>query len=754
MPSRNITTPISSSGLEISTSLPKTFPTSQAPANRYNSSPASVRERWIGGLTQYTDLHLHAALSTFKRLLRELRSPTDAPNSPTTSVVHGEIPPYRTLLPEEVALLYINIGLIHGYLGSYYLSAAAFEEALLVDDSSAISFFGLGIARFYLRELGASKRAFGRCQQCFDVRAGGMRKYPKDECTYRIWTGQSGPESKPSTIQPADASDPWQQFRDLFSRDFPGGVWTLVKARVEWNCRIVIFERNYVRKGVERPGGGKWGLNGIPAGVIFGPDSVAGGRNAIIRSSIDDSQPAQSVGGTKTVALGPVGSLKSRTGSLVRQKWSLLQHKILRKRNDESNQPLPFTRPKTSSSSSSSRHSKPELTSIEEKIRIEEDAPAQAPHRHPGILKKTMPPLTPYPIDLPDDEELIDSETPSDTSPLRSPPHTPPPDSFPLRRSSLKFHSNSSFVRRRRGSLLAIDSSTHSIQSIEEETPESKFIKYSLHHNIPLNSSTAQETPDSPFQKFHYPNSPTSSNVSPKTLVPPRRHAEDIMLPTLMNDLAPSPSPSASIPFPTLSRLAIPDSAAGSPPYGYDSFMTDNISPLSPHVRSAMFPSISSSRKSSSSRRASHVVGPGTSRAHSVASEVQYDGGNRRPSTIVTLTPATPERGVAGVHPPMVIPLLDDGPVGDDDQQQLSPPFEAYLDDADMAVEPLSFAQKKKNREERMSVTGRACLTEWEWEEAYERWRGDGPEFGGDDNEDTEDMVGEMLLPRRFGECI
>ncbi|KAL8648898.1 MAG: hypothetical protein Q9210_004723 [Variospora velana] len=749
MPSRTITTPILSSGLEISASSPKTSSTSQAPANRCNSSPASVRERWIEGLAQYTDLHMHAALSNFKRLLRELRSPTDAPNSPTTSVAHRETPPYRTLLPEEVALLYINIGLIHGYLGSYYLSAAAFEEALLVDDSSAISFFGLGIARFYLRELGASKRAFGRCQQCFDVRAGGVRKYSKDECTYRIWTGQSGPESKPSMIQPADDSDPWQQFKDLLSRDFPGGVWTLVKARVEWNCRIVIFERNYVRKGVERPGGGKWGLNGIPAGVIFGPDSVAGGRDAIIRSSIDDSQHAQPVGDTKTVTPGPVGSLKLRTGSLVRQKWSLLQHKILRKRNDESNQPLPFTRPKSSSSPSSSRHSKPELTNIEEKIRIEKDARAQATHRHPGILKKTMPPLTPYPIDMPDHEELIDSGTPSDTSPLRSPPHTPPPDSFPLRRSSLRLHTNSSSVRRRRGSLLAIDSSTHSIQSIEEEPPESKSIKYSLHHNIPLNLSTAQEPPKSPFKKFHYPESPTSSNVSPKTLVPPRRHAEDIMLPTLMNDLAPSPS--ASIPFPTLSRLAIPDSAAGSPQYGYDSFLTDNISPLSPQVRAAMFPSISSSRKSSSSRRASHVVGTGTSRAHSVTSEVQYDGENRRPSTIVTLTPATPESGVAGVHPPMVIPLLDDVPVGYDDQQP-SPPLDAYFDNADMAVEPLSVAQRKKKKE-RMSVTGRACLTEWEWEEAYERWRRDVP-ASGDDDEDAEDMVGEILLPRRFGECI
>ncbi|KAL9010732.1 MAG: hypothetical protein Q9173_004366 [Seirophora scorigena] len=752
MPSKTITPPILSSGLEASTSYSKASPASQTPANRSAASLASVHERWIDGLEQYSNMHLHAALSTFKRLLRELRISADAPNSPTFSVTQGEVPPHHTLLPEEVALLYINIGLIHGYLGSYYLSAAAFEEALLVDESSAISFFGLGIARFYLRELGASKRAFGRCRHCFDARAGGVRNNFNQEWTYRIWTRRPDPESKPSIIQTADASDPWQQCKSLFSRDFPDGVWTLAKARVEWNCRIVMFERNYVRKGVERPGGGKWGLNGIPAGVIFGPDTVAEGRDAIIRSSIDDSQPTNVVGVAKTVLPSPVGTLKSRTGSLVRQKWSLLQQKFLRKKSDESNQALPFTRPKSSLSSSSLRHSKQGPTTMEDKYHSEKDAPAQASHRHPGILKRT-PPLIPSPVDSPRDEELNDTETQSEANPRTSPSHTPPPGSFPLRRSSLHLRSNLSSTRRRRGSLLAVDISAHSIQSIEEEPSE------------------AQEARNPPMTELPYLDSPpSSSNISPKTLFPPRRHTEDIMLPTLINDLDPPPSN----PLPTLPHLHIPDSVDGSPQFGYDSFMTDNISPLSPHVRSAMFPSISSSRKSSSSRRASYAVG--TSRAHSVASEPQDSEEPepcRRSSAIVTLTPASPER----VHPPMTIPLLGgaihppmaislpdsnpidihppmtlplpNAPVGRYDSPHSESPY--FHDDAHMAPEPLSITKRKKNNK-RISVTGRACLTEWEWVEEYERWRRDLPtsslEKG--DSEDDKETVGEILLPRRF----
>lgn len=485
MPFRASTTPDLSTRLALSSTFSKASSTQQPPAGRSSLSLASVHDLWIEGLTQYTGFRLHAALSTFKRILRELRSSEDELPSPTTSIVTCTEAPILT--PEEATLLYINIGLIHGYLGSYYLSAAAFEEALLIDDASGIAWFGLGIARFYLRELGASKRAFGTCQRCFVVRDENGEKHQKEELSYRTWIGQSPPVRKPNTANegddPTNAPSPRQEFKGILGHGFPNGLWKLERARVEWNWRIALFERNHVRKGIERPGGGKWGLNGIPAGLIFGPNSVFESHDIAIRHRNKEEENANVSGLAVTVSQASTGEVKGRTGSLVKRKWSLLQQRVLKK-------PITLVpsllhrRTKSSESFASSNYSNNEPTSIKEDDPVERASPPEVSDQYPGILKRPMPPtppLTPYQLRGPyDDEWEKEIRKQSETSPRPKPPHAPIPCLFPPRRSSLIIPSTRYSPNHRRflrGTLLAVNTAIQSVERIDEESPERKCTK-------------------------------------------------------------------------------------------------------------------------------------------------------------------------------------------------------------------------------------------------------------------------------------
>lgn len=107
-----------------------------------------------------------------------------------------------------------------------------------------------------------------------------------------------------------------------------------------------------------------------------------------------------------------------------------------------------------------------------------------------------------------------------------------------------------------------------------------------------------------------------------------------------------------------------------------------------------------------------------------------------------------PDSNPLDIHPPMILPLPDNDPVGGYDSPHWESPY--FDDDADMAPEPLSITKRKNNK--RISVTGRACLTEWEWVVEYERWRRDLPpsSLENGDVEDDNETVGEILLPTRF----
>ncbi|KAI4149694.1 MAG: hypothetical protein L6R39_002437 [Caloplaca ligustica] len=763
---RASTAPDLSSRLGTSSPYRKTSSTQQLPVEHDSLSVTSVHDRWIEGLKQYSHFHLHAALSTFKRLLRELRSSDDELPSPTTSSIpYTDAPPYRILLPEEAASLYTNIALIHGYLGAYYLAAAAFEEALLIDEASGIAWFGLGVARFYLRELGASKRAFGKCQGCFVVRDDHGNKHQKEELIYKIWTDEPQAADKPTNPDNihthAHGSSQWHEFRNILCRGFPDGVWKLEKARVEWNWRIALFERNYVRRGIERPGGGKWGLNGIPAGVIFGPDLQVGSGSSTTQSLTDITTSAKPTGLAITTSTAVRGNVKERGASIVKQKWSILQHKILRKKTHTA-VPPPLVKQSTRSESlASSQYSTDGSLSVTDNHAHGIISLGHANDDHSEVLREPMPstpPWTPYGIRNPyDDGWVEEGEKQSQISPQTRYVHTPIPCLFPPRRSSFSFSSTSVSKGRRRssrGSLLAVNAAIHNIEPIDEEPSEGERRESSA----PL--CAPHDQIDRGTEEEGSPVSARSSDISPKSMAP-RKYTDDIMLPNLMLDLLPAPSPAlAPVQLPRLATVPplLPNSASSSL-YGSDSFMTDNISPLSSQMRSAMFPRFPE-RSSVSGRRPSYATDVWTAdddddddddnaaAAEPAQDEEQKEG--RRPSTIVTLTPATPER--AGERSPVTATMLDD--LMDSYFSPLEPgmPHSPYLEDGNLAVvEPLSISKK-----ERMSVTGRTCLGEWEWEEEYERWRGEEGESAGDDDDDDDDeeedngAVGEMLLPKRF----
>ncbi len=492
MPSDASIKPISSSMPELSSPFLKTSSEQQTRADDCPISLTSIHTRWVEGLEQYANFHLHAALSTFKRLLRDLRTTADDASTPTTSVHgHTESTPYRILLPEEIALLYTNIALIHGYLGSYYLAAAAFEEALLVDEMLAIAWFGLGISRFYLREMSASRRAFGECQNCFVLPDENGRNYQREELDYRIWAGHSAAGSERDNTDDAegsddaedsdDAPDPWHEFKGILARSFPDGVWKLAKTRAEWNWRIAVFERNYLRKGVERPDGGRWGLHGIPAGVIFGPNSVPGKEAIAVHDFAVGNPVTEAPGLGMTAARGFIGGWKGRSGSLVRDKWSHLQQKLLGKKVDSSFRSHLTGETQSSASTASSSISRHDFGMPMGVVNNPMKASSRWLPRPPaGILKKSVPPTPALKLShirnpFTDELEEVDAQYQiSRTKPL----HLPMPSLFPPRRSSLTLQSTRSQLplqrRSSRGSFLVASAMAGDIGKIEEEPDEGK----------------------------------------------------------------------------------------------------------------------------------------------------------------------------------------------------------------------------------------------------------------------------------------
>lgn len=182
---------------------------------------ASVHQLWTQALS-LTPPSPSLSLSHLKRLLRTLKSL-----------------PRPLLTPAQTAPLYLNVALILAYLGEYFLAAESFHKAVELDGNSAIGWHGLGGMKFLLGDWKAARKAWNTCLSCLEYRS-----YIK----YRVWKiGGSFAEEDSRKLELA---------------------WVLEKSRVEWNISFAELENKEKREPMQEQ---VWGINGIPAGLVFGP---------------------------------------------------------------------------------------------------------------------------------------------------------------------------------------------------------------------------------------------------------------------------------------------------------------------------------------------------------------------------------------------------------------------------------------------------------------------------------------------------
>ncbi|KAL8863674.1 MAG: hypothetical protein Q9178_000357 [Gyalolechia marmorata] len=731
------------------------FPSGVLATKNSSLTLTSIHAQWKLGLMHYYNFQLHAALSTFKRLLRALRIPTVETSSPITDGFTSPIPiRYQTLSTEEIALLYINIALIHAYLGSYYLAAQAFDEALVLDEASGIAWFGLGIAKFYLRELRASKAAFGKCIACFVGQNRNGSRYQKNELIYKVWAGQLEPLDRPGTAKDADGPEDFaftrHPFNGIMSSRLADGHWKLELTRVEWNLRMAIIERNWVRKGAKKPG--EWGLNGIPAGVIFGIDSgISHVSNAEIPPAGNDKEHKDDrfLSVTDTI---PVSHLKSTRGSLVKRKWTGIQQKLLHR------EPSTTRVSRLFSSAASSKSNPSPTSSIEQTLfAIDKDPALSTPTqtafpRSPGLSGGSLPSSshsTAQTVDRPYNDDFSDdySRLASDHHATHANEASPTP-TFPIRHSSLSVP-RSRPSRPSRALRLSITTVIHDSDKIEEEYYEGE------NENI---QQTRCESPNSDEVSPH----DTSHGIRHVSRIPSFERTTQSMF---TQDFVAIPLTRHHQHSRSKSRTNTPEratsGAATATEYGHDSFMTDGISSLGSGMQSAFFPQISWSRRPSVATDVCSIEvayddedGNNDNNEEEVGN---YRRTNHKPSALLTLiTPATPE--MHHHHSERDIENLDDN--------RYAYPFDINLSSAPLAQQLCDDDDKDDGdgyardamtlvvpERKRMSVTGRTCLGEWEWEDEYARWRGEQElEFDGqvqvqreDDDGHDDDGGGEIL---------
>ncbi|MCJ1482057.1 hypothetical protein MMC06_002219 [Schaereria dolodes] len=243
--------------------------------------PKAVSKSWNNALSLFRGFEFEASLAEHKRLLRQI-------NAGTALVVLND--PTGKQTTEVVAQLWFNIGAIKGVLGEYWLAAEAFTKSVENDPALVVGWYGLGIAKFQLKQFRKSYKVFMNCLALMDRLSVQEVKVDYLEMCYNSALGNG---NLPNILIT--------------------GQWTLERTRVDWNTRQAIFEKNWKAKRATRPGHGRWGINGIPLGVLFIP------KKPLAKSSITmekdppmwydafvepkRSEESQLLGGTKGVSV-------------------------------------------------------------------------------------------------------------------------------------------------------------------------------------------------------------------------------------------------------------------------------------------------------------------------------------------------------------------------------------------------------------------------------------------------------------------
>ncbi len=201
----------------------------QNPLSPHPLSLPAVHDYWTAALS----LPPTAQLSTLRRLVR--------------AVTKDYHPAVRPLSLAALCPLYLDLALAYAFLGEYYLASKVFKEAVDNDATNAMGWFGLGLAQSELADWRNARRSWKECLRCF-----GPIGDPKEGIHYALFQAQD------ERMLEAE-SDSW--------------VWTLERTRVEFNFRVALREKGSKKYGVESRAAGQKrpGLNGIPAGLRFGP---------------------------------------------------------------------------------------------------------------------------------------------------------------------------------------------------------------------------------------------------------------------------------------------------------------------------------------------------------------------------------------------------------------------------------------------------------------------------------------------------
>lgn len=181
-----------------------------------------------------------AQLSNLRRLVR--------------AVTKDHHPALRPLSLAALSPLYIDLALAYAFLGEYYLASTVFKAAVENDAASAVGWFGLGLAQAELAEWRNARRSWKECLRCFES-AGGRR----DSIRYLLFQSQDEP------VQDEPAR--------MLKVGLHAEEWMLERTKVEFNWRVALHEKGSKKLGVAPRAAGekRLGLNGIPAGLRFGP---------------------------------------------------------------------------------------------------------------------------------------------------------------------------------------------------------------------------------------------------------------------------------------------------------------------------------------------------------------------------------------------------------------------------------------------------------------------------------------------------
>ncbi|KAL9073562.1 MAG: hypothetical protein Q9161_002802 [Pseudevernia consocians] len=181
-----------------------------------------------------------ARLSNLRRLVR--------------AVTKDHHPALRPLPLADLCPLYLDLALAYAFLGEYYLASKVFKEAVDNDSASAVGWFGLGLAQAELAEWRNARRSWKQCLQCFKS-VGGQQ----EGIRYVLFQAQDEAAR--------DEAAPMMEVI-LDSRE-----WTLERTRVDFNLQVALREKGSKKLGVAPRSAGQKrpGLNGLPAGLRFGP---------------------------------------------------------------------------------------------------------------------------------------------------------------------------------------------------------------------------------------------------------------------------------------------------------------------------------------------------------------------------------------------------------------------------------------------------------------------------------------------------